>query len=267
MTTDKNHTNLLAALATLAAIAAGLLYLVLDLQRPPEGYQGSLKRLTNDVLPSLIATLLATAFAVLFARRLDRRRAHEVKARDLSSGVLTLNGSWHLRDWRHDYADDFELRTPKSEASEDSSWFRAREAFCKTKEYKDRQWKHSENVRIDQVGDSVEVYFSHRDRDRRSQVHYRIDGRIVGKTFIGEWKEIRAKNDAYWFGAVQLHVDEGDRETGKTMLGRWTGTHSRGGTIRSGIWEFIETTKGKRKPTWPSGIDDEKLGSRIVDEE
>jgi len=268
MTPDKKHTYLLAALATLAAVAAGLLYLVMDLQRPPEGYGDSMRRLTNDVLPSLIATLLAATFAVLFAHRLDRRRAHEVKARDLSSGVLPLAGAWKLRDWRHDHAEDFESQTPRREPPDDADWYREREAFCESKEIRDRQWKHSENVRIDQVGDSIEVYFSHRDSDFKNWVHYRIDGRIVGRILMGEWKEIRAKNDAHWFGAVQLLiVNEGDRKTGKAMLGRWTGSHSKGGPIRCGVWEFVELAKGKRQAAWPTGVIDEKRASHSVQEQ
>jgi len=258
MTPEKQHTFLLGALAILAAIAIALLYLLLDIQEPTEGYQEPVRRLANDVLPSLMATLVAAVFAVFFANRLSRRRAHEVKARDLSAGIVSVAGSWKLRDWRHDYAESYESEHPREAADTDADWYRARDAYCKAEEANDRLWKHSENVRINQIGDSVEVYFSHRDSDLRGWVHYRIDGRLLGRVLTGNWREIRSESDVFWFGTVQLLVvGEGDRKTGKSMLGRWTGTHSKGGSIRCGVWEFVEATKRKREPSWPTGITDE----------
>ncbi len=216
-------------------------------------------RLTNDVLPSLVATLLAAAFALFFADRLYRTHAQQVKARDLSSGVVSLAGSWKLRDWRHDHNEDYERRHAKPEPPDDMGWYRSREQHRKAEEADDRRWKHSEDVRVDQVGDSVEVYFSHRDSDLKNLVRYRIDGRLHGRILTGEWKEICATTDTFWFGTVQLLVvGEGDRKTGKSMLGRWTGTHSSSGTIRCGVWEFVEATSDKRQPAWPTGIYDEK---------
>lgn len=257
MSESRRQTFLLAALAVVAIVAAVLLYLLLEVEKPEEGYESLLGTLINDVLPSLIATLLTAIFALLFANYLYREHAQKVRAKDLSPGLLSIAGSWKLRDWRHDYGEEFEASEPKPAPPDDADWYRRREAFCVAEERDDRSWKHSENVRIDQTGDFVEVYFSHRDSDRKRWVRYRIEGRLLGRVFTGEWREIFPKGEAYWFGTVQLLVvSEGDRKHGKAMLGRWTGSHSNGGRIRSGVWEFIETGAGKQEVPWPSGVVD-----------
>lgn len=214
----------LSALLAIAT-ATALIFLWLSLGARTIGDTDSWIDLVTQVIPSLVAALVAYA-AVYFV--LERQGLfHPVSVEERSSRIAQelfeyahgdsdrgsgaehdLSGRWRMWDWRHDHLEDREL------------------AF-------------SENAQIHQDGRVVWGTFSTlqgpKKNGKPTKSYYSFKADLMGDILTGTWWQTKDRNP--WRGAFQFKFipGTGGREV---MKGQWVGYKSDRTEINSGHWEW-----------------------------
>ncbi len=150
--------------------------------------------------------------------------ANTTQPGDTSSNARdSIQGTWDMRDWRHDYNEDSQSQIAL-----------------------DKKETLATNVKLSQSGDEVTGQFTN------SRGQYELTGVVHDGVFSGSWSQIDADRSP-WHGSFQFTVLP-HHHNGNAMLGRWVGLSSDYAGIHCGEWEWVERVDPGLPPKrdWPS---------------